>query len=378
MTAIEPFILNVPQSELDDLHRRLAMTRYPEPATVPGWAQGVPVDRLRGLVDYWRDGYDWRRCEAMLNGFGQYRTQIDGLGIHFLHIRSPHETALPLLLTHGWPGSIVEFHKVIGPLSDPMAHGGHAEDAFHLIIPCIPGFGFSDKPAEAGWDQDRIARAWAELMRRLGYTRWVAQGGDAGSVITIALARQKAAGLAGFHLNMLTPMPPPTDRPLTDEEQAAVDAAAHYMNVEAGYAWEQSTRPQTIGYPLSDSPAGQAAWIYEKFERWSGCDGDPESLFTRDELIDTIMLYWLPNAGASAARLYWETMAKAFEMAEVDLPMGFSVFPHEIFPPIRAWAERYYTSIIHWNVLPRGGHFAAFEQPALFVDEMRACFAKLR
>lgn len=377
MSDVQPFQLDVPQAELDDLKRRLEQARLPEPATVEGWEQGVPLERMRELIATWRDDYDWRRCEAMLNGFGQYRTEINGLGIHFLHVRSRHQDALPLLLTHGWPGSVIEFHKVIAPLTDPEAHGGRAADAFHLVIPSLPGYGFSDKPAQAGWGVERIARAWGLLMAKLGYDRWVAQGGDWGSTVTVSLGAQRPAGLQAIHLNMLAAMPEKLEEPLDVEEQEALAAFQNYAQVEAGYARQQATRPQTLGYALADSPAGQAAWIYEKFQRWSDCDGDPETVLTRDEILDNIMLYWLSNSGASSGRLYYESMA-SFRPTRVDLPVGISHFPREIIKAPRKWADRVFPNIIHWNRLELGGHFAAFEQPALFVDELRTCFGKLR
>ena len=377
MSAVQPFRLAIPQAELDDLRQRLAHVRLPEAATVDGWEQGVPLDRLRDLIAYWRDGYDWRRCEARLNGLGQYRTEIDGLGIHFLHVRSRHEDALPLLLTHGWPGSVIEFLKAAGPLTDPEAHGGKAQDAFHLVIPSLPGYGFSDKPARSGWGVERIGATWGALMERLGYARYVAQGGDWGSVVTLALATQRPAGLAGIHLNMLAAMPETLDPEPDAEEQEAIAAARHYAQVEAAYARQQATRPQTLGYALADSPAGQAAWIYEKFQCWSDCGGDPETVLTRDEILDDIMLYWLPNNGASSGRLYYESMT-SFQPTPVDLPVGISHFPREIIKAPRKWADRIFPRIIHWNHLDKGGHFAAFEQPALFVDELRTCFRHLR
>lgn len=373
---IRPFHLDIADGELADLHARLDQARWPERETVSGWEQGVPTDRLRALVDHWRHGYDWRRCEAMLNAFGQYKTLIDGIDVHFLHIRSPHEGAMPLLLTHGWPGSVVEFHKVIGPLSDPVAHGGDAADAFHLIVPSLPGYGFSGKPATSGWGVERIAKAWAELMRRLGYSRYVAQGGDWGSSVTVQLGVQAPPGLAGVHFNMLTVMPELGEE-LDAEEQAAVEKARHFADVESAYARLQATRPQTIGYALADSPVAQAAWIYEKLRTWSDCGGEAETIFTADEMIDNIMLYWLTNSGASSARLYWESM-DSFRPMKIDLPLGYTQFPHEILAPPRKWADRLFSNIIHWNAVERGGHFAAFEQPALFVKEIRACFRSLR
>ncbi|MEJ7935291.1 epoxide hydrolase [Sphingobium sp. AN558] len=377
MTDIRPFTLTIDQAELDDLNRRIDRTRWPERETVDGWEQGVPTDRLRRLVDYWRNGYDWRRCEAMLNGFGQYKTLIDEIDVHFLHIRSPHANAMPLLLTHGWPGSVIEFHKVIGPLSDPVAHGGDAADAFHLVVPSLPGFGFSGKPAHSDIGVETIARMWATLMQRLGYDRYVAQGGDWGSAVTVSLGVQAPPGLAGVHLNMMTVMPPDLGSDLDAAEQAAVAKAKHFADVESAYARLQATRPQTIGYLLADSPVGQAGWIYEKLRTWSDCDGEVETIFTDDEMLDTIMLYWLTNSGASSARLYWESMG-SFRPHRIDLPLGYSQFPAEIMAPPRKWAEVVFSNIIHWNSLDKGGHFAAFEQPALFVDEIRTCFRQLR
>lgn len=377
MTLVEPFHLAIPQADLDDLRRRLTQTRLPEPSPYEGWAQGVPIDRLRDLIAHWRDDYDWRRCEAVLNGLGQSRTEIDGLGIHFLHVRSKHGDALPLLLTHGWPGSVIEFLKVIGPLTDPEAHGGQAEEAFHLVIPSLPGYGFSDKPREPGWNVERIARAWAVLMERLGYDRYVAQGGDWGSSVTVELGVQQPDGLIGIHLNMLSVKPDMLDERLDEDETIALEKLQMFANVESAYAREQATKPQTLGYALADSPAGQAGWIYEKFRAWSDCDGDPETVLTRDEMLDDIMLYWLSNSGASSGRLYYESMG-SFRPKNVTLPVGFSAFPKEIIPTPRKWAEQVFPNIIHWNKLDKGGHFAAFEQPALFVRELRACFAALR
>lgn len=374
---IRTFELSVDDAELDALRSRLQQARWPERETVPAWEQGVPTDRLRKLVDYWSREYDWRRCEAMLNGWGQYKTLIDGIDIHFLHIRSPHADALPLLLTHGWPGSVIEFHKVIGLLTDPVAHGGKATDAFHLVIPSLPGFGFSGKPEQSGWGVERIAQAWAEIMRRLGYTNYVAQGGDWGSSVTMQLGVQAPPGLLGVHFNMLTIMPADLGDHPSPEEQAAVDAFNKFSGIESAYARLQATRPQTIGYALADSPVGQAAWIYEKLRMWSDCDGEAENVFSYDEMLDNIMLYWLTNSGASSARLYWESMGN-FRPMKVDLPLGYSHFPHEIISPVRKWADAVFSNIIHWNAVEKGGHFAALEQPALFVDEVRTCFRQLR
>jgi pimeloyl-ACP methyl ester carboxylesterase len=377
--AVAAFTYQAPQSALDDLRQRLARARWPEREPVDDWSQGVPLARLRALVDYWRTDYDWRRCEALLNGFDQYRTEIDGLGIHFLHVRSPHPDALPVIITHGWPGAVIEFLKTIGPLTDPTAHGGEGGDAFHVVAPSLPGFGFSDKPAERGWNAERIARAWAELMRRLAYDRYVAQGGDWGSVVTTEMARRPPAGLAAIHLNMpfVVPDPVPTEG-LSADEQRAVDAYQRFLSDGFGYFQLQATRPQTIGYALTDSAVGQAAWIYEKFHAWTDNDGVPEAALTRDEMLDVITLYWLTETAASSARMYLENAAVVGAPPVIELPVGCSIFPREIVPAPRRWAERVYPDLIYWNELDRGGHFAAFEQPELFAQELRACFRSLR
>ena len=377
--AVTPFTYHAPQDALDDLTQRLADARWPESEPVGDWSQGVPLAKLRALVEYWRTDYDWRRCEATLNGFDQYRTQIDGLNFHFLHVRSRHANALPILITHGWPGSVIEFFKIIEPLTNPTAHGGQAQDAFHVIAPSLPGFGFSDKPAERGWNADRIARAWAELMQRLGYDRYVAQGGDWGSVVTTEMARQRPVGLAAIHLNMpfVIPHPVPTQG-LSAEEQRAVDSYQRFLSDGFGYFHLQATRPQTIGYALTDSPVGQAAWIYEKFHAWTDNDGDPEEALTRDEMLDVITLYWLTQTAASSARMYLENAAVIGAPPVIEMPVACSNFPGEIVPAPRSWAERVYPNLIHWNELDRGGHFAAFEQPALFTQELRDSLRSLR
>jgi pimeloyl-ACP methyl ester carboxylesterase len=376
---IRPFTYRAPQAALDDLRQRLARVRWPERETVTDWSQGVPLAKLRALVEYWRTDYDWHRCEARLNGFAQYRTDIEDLDFHFLHVRSRHANALPLIITHGWPGSVIEFFKIIEPLTNPTAHGGQAQDAFHVVAPSLPGFGFSDRPAEPGWNADRIASAWAELMRRLGYDRYVAQGGDWGTVVTTEMARQKSPGLAGIHLNMpfVVPHPVPTEG-LSAEEQRAVDAYQRFLSDGFGYFHLQATRPQTIGYALTDSPVGQAAWIYEKFHAWTDNDGDPEDTLTRDEMLDVITLYWLTGTAASSARMYLENADVIGAPPVIEMPVGCSIFPREIVPAPRSWAERVYPNLIHWNELDRGGHFAAFEQPALFTQELRDCFRSLR
>lgn len=377
--ALTPFKVAVPQAALDDLKQRLGMTRWPEPATEPGWLQGVPLDKLQRLVDYWQTGYDWRRFEARINAFPQFRTEIDGLGFHLLHVRSKHDNALPLILSHGWPGSVAEFLKVIGPLTDPTAHGGRADDAFHLVIPSLPGYGFSDKPSAAGWDARRIARAWAELMARLGHSRWVAQGGDWGAVVTNVLALQKPAGLAAVHLNLPLAIPPSLEGDgASPAEAAALAALRRFVTDGWGYNLMHQTRPQTIGYALADSPVALAAWIYEKFAAWTDNDGDPETALTRDEMLDDITLYWLTNTGASSGRLYRENVKLGMSQGVVDFPVGLSIFPKEIFRTPRSWADKTYPNLIHWNELDKGGHFAALEQPMLFTQELRDCFSKVR
>lgn len=379
-TAIDEvmrFQLNVSEDALSDLRRRLASTRWPRPETVADTSQGVPLARLQALVDYWRDHYDWRPIERQLNGWGQYRTRIDDLAIHFLHIRSQNENALPLLLTHGWPGSVLEFRDVIGPLTDPTRYGGKAEDAFHLVIPSLPGFGFSDKPATTGWSVPRIAMAWAKLMQRLGYQKWVAQGGDWGAAVTTALAHIKPVGLAGVHLSWPFVFPDKLPAALSQEEQRAVDAIAEFGREEAAYVQLQATRPQTLGYGLADSPVGQAAWIFEKLDAWSDGSG-AETLLGRDAILDNITLYWLTNSAASSAQIYWDNRGGSFSGGRLELPVAASVFPREIYRAPKSWAEQSYPMLVHWNELPRGGHFAAWEQPTLFTQEMRDGLRSMR
>ena len=376
--GIEPFHLSVPQSTLDDLQRRLRGTRWPDAETVKDWTQGVPLEAVRELVDYWQTDYDWRRCEAMLNAFGQYRLEIDGVWIHFLHARSPVSGALPLLMTHGWPGSVIEFHKAIGPLIDPVAHGGASTDAFHVVAPSLPGFGFSDKPTRTGWNVERIAAAWDVLMRRLGYDSYVAQGGDWGAIVSSALGQAAPPGLAAIHLTTVVVGPTDEGDNLTQEEKIEFASNAERRQSEFGYAMIQSTKPQTLGYALADSPAGQAAWIYEKFHGWMDCMGQPESVLSRDDILDNIMLYWLPNTAAASARLYWESLRTAVRPRKINVPVGCSIFPKELSRPPRKWADKFYSNIIYWCALERGGHFAAFEQPGIFVDEVRKCFRLVR
>jgi pimeloyl-ACP methyl ester carboxylesterase len=376
--AITPFTLAVPEAALEDLRRRLEQTRWPDRETVGDWTQGSPLAKVQALCDYWRDGYDWRACEARLNALGQYKTRIDGLDIHFLHVRSPHPDALPLIITHGWPGSVIEFMKVIGPLTDPTAHGGRAEDAFHLVAPSLPGYGFSDKPTTTGWGVPRIAAAWITLMGRLGYDRWVAQGGDWGSAVTTTIGVIRPPGCAAIHVNMPLAFPGPEAREnLTEQEKTYLAGLAYYQEKDSGYSKQQATRPQSVGYGLVDSPAGQAAWIYEKLWAWTDNQGAPEDALTWDEMLDDIMLYWLPAAGASSARLYWESFG-SFGAIPLELPVGVSIYPKEIFRISRRWADKVMSNIIHWGELDRGGHFAAWEQPDLYVGEIRTCFAKVR
>ena len=328
------------------------------------------------LVEHWQSRYDWRRCEEQLNSLGQFRTAIDGLGIQFLHARSPEPDALPLIITHGWPGSVVEMMQVIAPLTDPVRHGGSAADAFHVVVPSLPGYGFSEKPKSAGWNVPRIAAAWATLMGRLGYDRYVAQGGDWGSMVTATMGAAGGEHLAGIHLNMVV-VRPDRQLELTAHEQAMFEDLATYQRVGSGYMNQQSTRPQTLGYGLVDSPVGQAAWIAEKFWEWTDHGGDLNSILSFDQILDNVMHYWLPGTGASSARLYWET-AQARSFAVPTVPLGISVFPKEIFRATERLAARMFPSLTYFNEVEAGGHFAAFEQPALFVEEVRACFRSLR
>jgi epoxide hydrolase len=375
---ITAFRIDIPDADLDDLRLRLRRTRWPDPETVDDWSQGIPLAYTRQLCEYWLEQYDWRACEASLNRFPQFRTSLDGLDIHFLHVRSPEENALPLVMTHGWPGSIVEFRKVIEPLTDPVAHGGDAADAFHLVCPSLPGFGFSGKPARTGWGIEHTADAWDQLMTRLGYARYGAQGGDWGAGVTAGIGIRHADHVVGIHLNMLTvPPDPATMNDLTESEQAALASVKRYWDTDSGYSKEQSTRPQTVGYGLVDSPAGLCAWIVEKFWSWTDCGGDPASALSRDEMLDNVMLYWLPAAGASSARMYWESFGKPLA-GPVQVPVGCSVFPKEIFRSSRRWAEKQFPDLRYWNEPANGGHFAAFEQPVAFVDEVRAAFRTFR
>lgn len=378
MTEVRPFTLDIPQSQLDDLNARLDLARWPEQETVSDWSQGTPLAALKDFVGYWRNHYDWRRCEARLNGLGQFITEIDGLDIHFLHVRSPHPEAMPLIMTHGWPGSVIEFMGVIEQLADPVKFGGKAEDAFHVVAPSLPGFGFSGKPTATGWGVEKIGRAWGTLMARLGYERWFAQGGDWGSAVTTAIGVQQVAGCAGIHLNMPIGRPEPEDlaNP-SPAELKALGALKHYQDWDSGYSTQQRTRPQSVGYGLVDSPVGLAGWIYEKMWAWTDNAGAPEDALTRDAMLDNLMLYWLPATGASSARLYWESFG-AFAPQKIELPVAVSAFPKEILPTPRKWAERNFPNLVHWGDMDKGGHFAAWEQPDAFVGELRRAFALMR
>jgi pimeloyl-ACP methyl ester carboxylesterase len=375
---VTPFLIEIPDAALDDLRERLARTRWPERETVGDWSQGMPLSYVQELCRYWADEYDWRVREARMNSFPQFGTTIDGLGLHFVHVRSAQRDALPLVLTHGWPGSIVEFLKVIGPLVDPVTHGGDPADAFHVVCPSLPGYGWSDKPSHRGWGVERIADAWATLMDRLGYERYGAQGGDWGAGVTRYLAQRHQSNVVGIHLNMVVVTPDPeTMDDLTPRERAALASMRYYSEQDSGYLKQQSTRPQTIGYGLVDSPAAQCAWIVEKFSSWTDSDGDPLSVLTRDELLDNVMLYWLPATGASSARLYWESYA-AGKRDPVTVPAGCSIFPKEIIRPSRRWAEKEFTDLRWWSEPGQGGHFPAFEQPAIFVEQVRSFFRTVR
>ncbi len=373
--AITPFTIETSDAELDDLKRRIEATRWPEKETTDDWSQGIPLAYVRELADYWAHRYDWRATEARLNALPQFRTELDGLGIHFLHLRSEVDGARPLLLTHGWPGSIIEFMKVIGPLTDPQAHGGKAEDAFHLVIPTLPGFGFSDKPTRPGWNTEKIATQWDVLMRRLGYDAYFAQGGDWGAIVTSNIGVQNRGACRGIHVNMAIVQPDPdTMDSLTELEQSALAGMKHYQDWDSGYSKQQATRPQTLGYALVDSAVGQMAWIMEKFWAWTDCNGHPENVLTRDELLDNVMMYWLPAAGASSARIYWESF-NAGNFDPIEVPAGISVFPKEIFRTSERWARRRFRDLRHFRAHDSGGHFAAMEVPEVYVEEVRSTFA---
>ncbi len=389
-TEIRPFQLDIPKDALEDLRRRIEATRLPSKELVEDRSQGVQLATIHELATYWATEYDWRKAEARLNALPQFTTEIDGVNIHFIHVRSPHENALPLIMTHGWPGSVMEMIDSVGPLTDPTAHGGSAEDAFHLVLPSLPGYGFSGEPVEVGWDLGRTARAWAELMDRLGYTRYVAQGGDVGAGVTDAMGRQEPEGLIGIHTNLLVPAlggTMPTD---TAEERAAAAQIDTFQQSGNGYFVEMATRPQTIGYALLDSPVALAAWMvdhdtdsYYKISH-AFVDGQPSGNLTRDHILDNITTYWLTGTGASAARSYWEAYgpdapaAGREPLPPSSIPVGFTTFPGEIWRTPRSWAEKAYPNLTYFNEVDRGGHFAAWEEPELFSEELRAAFASVR
>lgn len=391
--SIRPYRIHVDEAQLTDLKKRIAATRWPDKETVHDVSQGVQLAQVQALVKYWGSGYDWRKAEAKLNALPEFITTIDGVDIQFIHVRSPNPNAMPLLLTHGWPGSQFEFLKTIGPLTDPVAYGGKVEDSFDVIIPSIPGHGFSGKPTELGWGPDRVAKAWDVLIKRLGYTHYVSQGGDHGSVISDALGRLNPPGLLGIHLNMPATIPPELVKPinsgdpapdgLTEPERKAFDSLSTFFGRNAAYGAMMVTRPQTIGYLLADSPTGTAAWMYEKIAAWTDSDGQPERVLTRDEMLDDISLYWLTDAGASSSRFYWENnnnnfSAAAQNTASIKVPVAITVFPHEIYQAPKSWAQRAYPSLSYYNQVNKGGHFASWEQPQLFSEELREAFRPLR
>jgi pimeloyl-ACP methyl ester carboxylesterase len=378
--AIERFHVRVGDEVLDDLRGRLTRTRFPDQIDGTGWEYGTPVDYLAELVRYWRDDYDWQAEEARLDELEHFRTELDGQSVHFVHSRSRHADAQPLLLTHGWPGSVVEFLDVIPRLTDPEAYGGSAADAFHVVAPSLPGYGFSEPTRTRGWDPWRIARAFAELMARLGYARYAAQGGDWGAQVTTRLALSDPEHCAAIHLNMPIGEAPEEPVPLTEQDQAGLVAMQRFQREESGYALEQATKPQTLGVALNDSPAGLLAWIVEKFRTWSDCDGDPENVFSRDQMLTNVMTYWVTQTITSSARLYWEhqhVRAPAGAPRFVTVPTGVARYPKEVLRFPRPWVERSY-HVTHWADMPRGGHFAAMEQPELFVDDLRRFFATVR
>jgi len=380
-STIRPFRIDIPQTDIDDLHDRLARTRWPHELPGVGWSRGVPLSYLQGLAEYWRTCYDWREHEAALNAFPQFTTTIDGANVHFLHVQSPESNAMPLVLTHGWPGSIVEFMQVIGPLTDPAAHGGDPADAFHLVVPSIPGFGFSGPTREIGWNVRRIARAWAELMRRLGYERYGAQGGDWGAAISRALGVADRDHVVGVHLNFLPVFPsgdPAELENLTEVERTRLATLERFATDLSGYVSIQSTRPQTLAYGLTDSPVGQLAWIVEKFKEWTDSRDAPEDAVDRDQMLTNVMLYWLTATARTSAEIYKED-ATTWRKTEVSAtPTGIALFAREFGQPVRSLAERENTNIVHWSEFDRGGHFAAMEEPDLLVGDMRAFFRLLR
>lgn len=391
--AIRPFKVRIPDTDLADLRRRVLATRWPAKETVPDQSQGVRLEKLKDLLRYWGTSYDWRKTEARLNALPMFVTTIDGLEFQFIHVRSRHRNALPLIITHGWPGSILELLKVIDPLTDPTAHGGSADDAFDLVLPSMPGYGFSEQPKASGWTPDRMAAAWDVLMKRLGYVEYVSQGGDWGSVVADAMARQAPDGLLGIHVNMPATVPAdaaaamkngdPAPEGYSPKEKAAYDALSFFFSRNAAYGAMMSTRPQTVGYGLSDSPVGLAAWMYDKFTQWTFSGGEPERSLTKDEMLDAISIYWLTNSAISSAQLYWENNNNNFNAveqrtAEIMLPVAVTVFPGEIYQAPHTWTKRAYSNLIYFHEVDKGGHFAAWEEPELFAAELRAAFRSLR
>jgi pimeloyl-ACP methyl ester carboxylesterase len=370
--------INVGQAQIDDLHQRLKQTRWVNKETPDDWSQGIPLAYMREIHQTWLEDYDWRACEDKINAAGSFMTTIMDMDIHFLHVRSPHEGARPLILTHGWPGSILEFLKVIPLLTDPVVHGGSPEDAYHLVIPSIPGFGFSGKPTGTGWPVERMAEAWAELMARLNYDKYFAQGGDWGSLITTKLGQADPEHCMGVHINFIVALPDETMlADATPDEQARLAQFGEHGKWGTGYSKQMGTRPQTLGYGLVDSPIGQAAWVLEKFQAWSDCDGHPENALTRQELLDNVMIYWLTASAGSSGRIYWESLTN-FVPTEFNLPLGGSIFKVDIIRPTRRWAEQWYKNIIFWADHDQGGHFAACEKPEMFVNDLRKCFGQIR
>jgi pimeloyl-ACP methyl ester carboxylesterase len=389
--AIRPFTIETPDAQLQALRDRIAATRWPHKELVEDRSQGVQSATIHKLADYWAADYDWRACEAKLNALPQFKTEIDGVDIHFIHVKSPHENALPLIMTHGWPGSVMELLETVGPLADPTAHGGVAEDAFHLVLPSMPGYGFSNEPTDLGWNVGRVAQAWAELMRRLGYSRYVAQGGDVGAAVTDAMGRQAPEGLLGIHVNVLVTVLGGPQRTESDEERAAQAQLDTFRESGSGYFLEMATRPQTIGYALLESPVALAAWMLDhdtdSYYKIAGAfvDGKPTGNLTRDNILDNITLYWLTGTGASAARSYWEdgrvlaaALASGQAPPQVSVPVGFTTFPGEVWAAPRSWVEQSYPTLTYFNKVDRGGHFAAWEEPELFASEVRAAFRPLR
>lgn len=388
LKAIRPFKINVSDKVLSDMRQRVLATRWPDKETVSDQSQGVKLDQIKKLAEYWGKGYDWRKAETKLNALPQFITTIDGVDIQFAHIRSKHKNALPLIITHGWPGSVFELLKIVGPLTDPTSYGGKEEDAFDLVFPSMPGYGFSGRPTETGWDADHIAKAWDVLMKRLGYKQYVSQGGDWGSVVADKMAQQKPEGLIGIHVNMPATVPAdiakllsngePAPQGLTDQEKKAFESMAYLYKKGAGYAGMMVTRPQTLGYGLTDSPVGLASFFLDKMNEWTYSGGNAEKSLTKDEILDDISLYWLTNTAVSSARLYWENNANNFNAVDISVPAAITVFPGEIYQAPKSWAEKSYHNLIYFNEVKKGGHFASWEEPQLFAEELRAAFKSLR